>query len=409
MKDEDKIMRYEYYIRNELIHDSNGIKKQLLIFNCLTKQLDVKAITDEEDKMKILKNYKNYKLYNNTPIFNSYSAPFKIFIDIISNCNLSCKHCLNGYKIEEHQLELNIFEKIAKYCNDFGVFNIKLGGGEPLLHPQIIDILDILSSTEVLLSMTTNGMIHNDEIFTAILKNKVNISVSLDGNQEIHNFIRGNKFAYDNAIICLDKMLSKGLKPTIKYVLNDFNNDFNNFLHVVKLGKERKIKVQLKVMKPIGDCSDKINSINSNIINKFVTLSNNLDNVFLDAEYTDYNNPKLDELTCAGKRCGAGTRFMHIVYDYIVQPCPFIRRDFYKNLKLIKTHKLNDIWLNDENFIFMRNLSIPKQCQNCNFYCKSVCYSYRYTYSKDMLGNNPICANIWTKHNLKEDKNLMKV
>jgi len=80
---------------------------------------------------------------------------FKIVFDISSSCNLNCRGCGTGaFKISEHSGKgftslkdiSDILQKINNYSEKCNVKPfIYLGGGEPLLHPEIVPIVKMAS------------------------------------------------------------------------------------------------------------------------------------------------------------------------------------------------------------------------------------------------------------------------
>ncbi|MHA1399214.1 MAG: GTP 3',8-cyclase MoaA [Candidatus Heimdallarchaeaceae archaeon] len=107
----------------------------------------------------------------------------RLRISVISSCNLSCPYChKEGYDNDPSlsKLSLEQIRKLTWVINKYDLYSVKLTGGEPLLHPQIIDIVRIISEeTSVTdISMTTNGLLLNK--YARKLKdaglNRVNIS-----------------------------------------------------------------------------------------------------------------------------------------------------------------------------------------------------------------------------------------
>ncbi|MFO7883105.1 MAG: radical SAM protein, partial [Kosmotogaceae bacterium] len=104
--------------------------------------------------------------------------------DITNRCNLKCKHCYwwKNYD-EEEELSIEQFEDVIE--ENFvknNVVQVALTGGEPLLRPEIIELFNEKGVNFVIV---TNG--------TLPLKDfgQSEYYISIDGNKEIHNEIRG--------------------------------------------------------------------------------------------------------------------------------------------------------------------------------------------------------------------------
>jgi cyclic pyranopterin phosphate synthase len=81
-------------------------------------------------------------------------------ISVTQKCNLKCPYChREGETSPATEMAVNEVERIAQLALGLGISNIKLTGGEPLMRPEIIQIVEKISKLRGLrdLSMTTNG------------------------------------------------------------------------------------------------------------------------------------------------------------------------------------------------------------------------------------------------------------
>ena len=85
-------------------------------------------------------------------------APFTVCLWVTDFCNLSCKYCyakpFSGNIMESHRL-LNLIDELV----EIGVFDITLAGGEPLLHPEIYNIIEKCTGGGVRTGLLTNGVL----------------------------------------------------------------------------------------------------------------------------------------------------------------------------------------------------------------------------------------------------------
>lgn len=111
--------------------------------------------------------------------------------DVTNTCNLRCKHCGAASEMEfsctpdDAQFEYTL-TNIANISD-----SVTLLGGEPLLHKKIRRILSELSKQNVRISIITNGQFDPSIIDDILRYNVVNITVSIEGTQEINDQIRG--------------------------------------------------------------------------------------------------------------------------------------------------------------------------------------------------------------------------
>jgi cyclic pyranopterin phosphate synthase len=85
-------------------------------------------------------------------------------VSVTDRCNLGCIYCMPGRKPrcfhDEELLTVEELERIARVAMGFGLRKIRLTGGEPLLRPDILDIIFAIKGQGVRdLSLTTNGIL----------------------------------------------------------------------------------------------------------------------------------------------------------------------------------------------------------------------------------------------------------
>ena len=85
-------------------------------------------------------------------------------VDIIRGCNCRCAHCYNSAAPRAKSMD-EISSDVRAICAARNVRTISLSGGEPLLHPQILDVVRMLKREAcVSASMLTNGILFDDEM-----------------------------------------------------------------------------------------------------------------------------------------------------------------------------------------------------------------------------------------------------
>jgi MoaA/NifB/PqqE/SkfB family radical SAM enzyme len=111
-----------------------------------------------------------------------------IYFYLTEGCNLCCSHCYLNPKHEDkdhkyNYLDLDLFKDIIKQAKPLGLKSVKLTGGEPLMHPKIKEILEVVKQEDLRLVVETNGVLCTEEIAELISKCKNPFaSVSLDGS-----------------------------------------------------------------------------------------------------------------------------------------------------------------------------------------------------------------------------------
>lgn len=128
------------------------------------------------------------------------NRPYLIF-EVTPRCNSNCLYCYNVWKENEAypkgELSLNsiksLFKKISTEINPKF---ITLSGGEPLLHPDIITIVDFLHKLGNKIGIATNGTLLNEEKINSLIKNGVTyFEISLNStNPKTYTQLSGNDY-----------------------------------------------------------------------------------------------------------------------------------------------------------------------------------------------------------------------
>ena len=156
-------------------------------------------------------------------------APRSISIMITDRCNLRCRMCHYSYsESPEYSLNqagfmsLELFKHILDTCP--GKPMIALTGGEPLLHPQVLDFIHALKQRGFFCSLTTNGTFLQSKA-VQLCESKLDLLVvSIDGDQSTHDQIR-SQGAYQRAVSGIQEILKLPDRPlvAISTVIMDTN------------------------------------------------------------------------------------------------------------------------------------------------------------------------------------------
>jgi len=135
------------------------------------------------------------------------------------SCNLKCRHCWitppyaknSSAQAYAGQNSANLsFDEIKEVIADalpLGLNSIKLTGGEPFLHPRVMDYLRYFKEKGLSLILETNGTLIDEEIIVELKKMGCGISVSIDGaSPETHDRVRGVPGSFDRVMRALQLM-----------------------------------------------------------------------------------------------------------------------------------------------------------------------------------------------------------
>lgn len=146
----------------------------------------------------------------------------QLYFYLTEGCNLCCRHCWIGPKHlsaadRPTGLDVRLVRSIIDQAKPLGLRGVKLTGGEPLLHPGILDILEILRAGNLPVNVETNGTLCTPEFARALAGcSSPSVAVSLDApDAETHDWMRGVRGAFASALKGIRNLVGAGLKPQI--------------------------------------------------------------------------------------------------------------------------------------------------------------------------------------------------
>ncbi len=156
----------------------------------------------------------------------------QIYFYLTEGCNLRCRHCWIAPKYQSGDnsypvLDLDLFMSIIEQAKHLGLTGVKLTGGEPLLHPQIKEILEYIRTEDLRLTVETNGVLCTPELASKMAECKNTfVSVSLDGvDAGTHEWVRGVTGCFEEAMEGIRSLVEVGFRPQIIMSLMRHNKD----------------------------------------------------------------------------------------------------------------------------------------------------------------------------------------
>ncbi len=155
-----------------------------------------------------------YNFYKNVEI--KEHRLLYLFFEITRKCCLDCLHCGSDCKNDSIYPEIDTdgWLKIVAYIKEN--FEqppfIAITGGEPLMRKDLALIGKALTSNNVGWGIVTNGfLLDNDRMEELIDSGIKSMTISLDGDEESHNFLRNNRHSYEKALNSIKIAASSGL------------------------------------------------------------------------------------------------------------------------------------------------------------------------------------------------------
>ncbi len=164
-----------------------------------------------------MSNQDRISLPEGVPPLNTY------YVYLTSGCNLACRHCWLSPAYQPNggtggHLDFELFKLAIEEGLPLGLKSVKLTGGEPLLHPDFLHMIDLLREKRLRLTIETNGTLITKDLAQYLKENSTldYISVSLDGsNSESHDSFRGVKSSFTRATEGIKWLVEVGFRPQI--------------------------------------------------------------------------------------------------------------------------------------------------------------------------------------------------
>lgn len=153
------------------------------------------------------------RLIENPPLASGLTAPLTLHLDLTSACNLHCVHCYVGDTRVHHDLSAERVRRVFAELEHSGVPVLVLSGGEPLVRPDLFEILQGLSQHPVDAYLCTNATLIDGATAARLVATSVRgYSVSLDGpDAASHDRVRGPG-SFDSALAGLRALVCAGAR-----------------------------------------------------------------------------------------------------------------------------------------------------------------------------------------------------
>ncbi len=323
-------------------------------------------------------------------------------LHIAHDCNLACRYCF-AEEGEYHGRRALMSLEVGKKALDFLIHNsgnrrnleVDFFGGEPLMNWQVVKDLvaygrekEKLYDKHFRFTVTTNGVLLNDEIQEFINQEMDNVVLSLDGRKEINDKMRpfrNGKGSYD-LIVPKFQRLADSRNQERYYVRGTFtrnNLDFSNdILHFADLGLK-----QMSIEPVVGEETDPY-AIRKEDLPQIMEEYDKLAKIMIEREKRGkgfnffHFMIDLEGGPCISKRlsgCGSGTEYLSVTPWGDFYPChQFVGREEF--LMGNVDEGITKPEIADE----FRGCSVysKEKCKACfaKFYCSGGCMANAYNF-----------------------------
>ncbi len=147
-----------------------------------------------------------------------------LFVRILERCNANCEMCKYAGNHDGYVFPYTEWPSLVTSASSQGVGCIRLTGGEPLIHPEIVDIVADAKLCGVSVSLITNGHLLERMIGELSEAGLAQVIVSIDSAlHSEHDTLRGIKGLHTRAVAGLSAAKSAGLHTRVNTVCGPAN------------------------------------------------------------------------------------------------------------------------------------------------------------------------------------------
>ena len=342
-------------------------------------------------------------------------------LHVAHDCNLKCRYCF-AEEGEYHGKRSLMSAEVGKKAIDFIIANsgkrrnleVDFFGGEPLMNFDVVkEIVEYGREQEKLhdknfrFTITTNGILLDDEKQKYINENMHNVVLSLDGRKEINDYMRpraGGQGSYDIIVPKFQK-LAESRNQTDYYLRGTFtHNNLDFSKDVFHIADDLGFK-QVSVEPVVAEATE-----------SYAITEDDLDTIFEEYEklaeqlYIRHKTGEKDfnffhfmvDLTggpCIAKRlsgCGSGTEYLAVTPEGDLYPC----HQFVGEEQFLMGNVDEGITRPEVREQFGKcNVYTKEACKDCfaRFYCSGGCAANAYHFQKDINGNYGIGCELQRK------------
>ncbi|HPG29695.1 MAG TPA: radical SAM protein [bacterium] len=341
--------------------------------------------------LKILKGFNFFRNY----FLNHYAIKYGLFLpkpvqvywNITDNCNFKCVMCGRWRNKADINSEVTVeqMKSVIDELAEWGVFKFGITGGEPFTRKsKTLEVAEYASSKGLWTHIGTNAFLLNIDILKKLKEIGIgHLSISIDGDEQIHDAIRNQTGSYKKIIEVLEWAKEFGTQIKINTVLTSKNAE--HIIKTVELAIANKYPIFIQPFNPydssilMGQTQKSLAELDGNWISESQNqvLSKTIEAIILKKKQSPeliindvahlknilsyFQNP-----VSIYSKCVTGYKNIQISSAGDVIAC----WNFNKPIGNIKTDSLKKIWYS-ETFCGVR-----KKMDNCKILCISGCRFY---------------------------------
>jgi radical SAM protein with 4Fe4S-binding SPASM domain len=318
--------------------------------------------------------------------------------NVTRTCNLRCVHCYSDSHAQKYSGELT-HEEAKRVIDDLVAFKVPavlFSGGEPLVRPDLPELMEYAATSGLRVTLSTNGTLIDEP--TAQRLHEIGLTyvgISLDGIGETNDLFRGKKGAFDDAVRGMRNCRAVGQKVGLRLTLTRRNcmdlHDIFNFIeaediqracfyHLVYSGRGNAADelTKAEVRRAMDIILERTRSFHERGLKKeILTVDNHADNAYLYLKLRECESVRAEEVYQLMKWNGGGANSSGIGIANIDTQGNVHPDQFWQSATLgnVKQRLFSEIW-SDNSIPLLAGLRnrlplLKGRCGQCRF--KEIC------------------------------------
>ncbi len=336
------------------------------------------------------------------------TRPIYAVWEITLRCDLACRHCGSraGHERPEELTTAECLDLVDQMA-DLGVKEVTLIGGEAYLREDWLEIVRAIRRRGMAATTTSGGRgLTRERIAAAKEAGLQGASISIDGDEIVHDRLRGVPGSYRAAVDAMRFLREAGLRVSCNSQINRLS--IPHLPHILEMMGENGVKAwQIQLTVPMGRAADEPDILVQpyDLLDVFPMLvklrerCTELGIRMFPGNNVGYFGPHESLLRGHhyrghGGSCGAGRATLGIEADGAIKGCPSLPTAAWTGGN-IRDAKLVDIWERAEPLRYTRDRTredLWGYCKTCYYAdeCQAGCTWTSFVYF-GKAGNNPFC------------------
>lgn len=319
---------------------------------------------------------------------NSLSAPLKISFNITKNCNLNCKQCFSDSGLVcDDELTTNEVKDLFDDMKEHGTFFICIGGGEPLIRSDILEILEYGKEKGLAVSIVTNGLLLTEELINKLnLVHLDTLWISFEGLKSSHDLLRGEGM-FEKAITALE-LLNKYYDGKVAIRVSVSKNNLAECMDMVAIAEKYNVDlIRFTPLMAYGRAKNLDIVLSQDEYIEFLETVSNIKSKTTIVTPLNIEKNKF-WITPSQFGCHCGKEAVWIDEKGRYSPCFFFGEDAF--VGNIRTDSYLELWDMSNKLTNFEGNDTCKSCQNY-FQCRGGCRARALLVKNSLDAVDPLC------------------